>query len=76
MSALAVMLIAMGIADVSRRLIDRAVGAAVVAPAVVACCAALAALWRLGDIILLVIAAVASVAWTDVVCANRAHRRP
>jgi len=68
-SALAVMFIAMGIADVSRRLIDRTWVPAVVAPAVAAGCAALAALWRLGDIILLVIAAVASVAWT-MLCAR------
>lgn len=63
MSALAVMLIAMGIADVSRRLVDRAWVSAVVAPTVVASCAALSGLWRLGDIALLVIAAVASVGW-------------
>jgi hypothetical protein len=68
-SALAVMLMAMGVADVSRRLIDRAWVPAVVAPVVVAGCAALAGLWRLGDIVLLAIAAVASVTWA-MLCAR------
>ena len=72
MSALAVMLVAMGIADVSRRLADRIWVPAVVAPAAVAGCAALAGLWRVGDIALLAIAAVASVIWV-VLCA-RAER--
>ena len=72
MSALAVMLIAMCLADLSRRLIDRVWTAAVVAPAVVVGCAALAGLWHVGDIVLLVIAAAASVAW-GVLCA-RAER--
>lgn len=69
MSGLAVMLIAMGIADVCRRLTDRVWVPAVVAPVAVAGCAALAGLWRLGDIVLLVIAAVASVVWV-VLCAR------
>ena len=72
MSALAVMLIAMGVADITRRLTDRVWVPAVVAPAVVAGCAALAGLWHLGDIVLLAIAAVATVAWV-VLCA-RAER--
>jgi hypothetical protein len=71
-SALAVMLIAMGIADVCRRLTDRLWVPAVVAPAVVVGCAALAGLRHLGDIALLVIAAVASVGWL-LLCA-RAER--
>jgi hypothetical protein len=71
-SALAVMLIAMGIADVCRRLTDRLWVPAAVAPVVVATCAALAGLWHLGDIALLVPAAVASVGWL-LLCA-RAER--
>jgi hypothetical protein len=71
-SALAVMLIAMGGADILRRLTARLWVPAVVAPAIVAGCAALAGLWRLGDIVLLVLAAVASVVWVTT-CA-RAER--
>lgn len=63
MSSLAVMLIAMGVADILRRLTDRIWLPAVAAPAVVIGCAALAGLWRLGDIVLLVVAAAASVGW-------------
>lgn len=63
MSALAVMLIAMGIADVSRRLASRLWLPVVFAPIVVAATAALAGLWHLGDIAPLVIAAAASVGW-------------
>jgi hypothetical protein len=62
-SALAVMLIATGIADISRRLTGRVWVSAVVAPAVVVACAALGGLWHLGDIVLLVIAAAASIGW-------------
>ena len=72
MSALAVMLIAMGIADATRRLTDRSWVPPVVAPMVVVGCAALAGLWHSGDIVLLEIAAAASVAWV-VLCA-RAER--
>jgi hypothetical protein len=71
-SGLAVMLIAMGIADVCRRLTDRLWVPAAVAPVAVVGCAALAGLWHLGDIALLVIAAVASVGWL-LLCA-RAER--
>jgi hypothetical protein len=71
-SALAVMLIAMGIADVCRRLTGRPRLPAVTAPIVVAVCAALAGLWHLGDIVLLVIAALAGIAWA-LLCA-RAER--
>ena len=72
MSALAVMLIAMGIADAFRRL-TRAVWVPVVtAPVVVVACAALSGLWHLGDIPLLAIAAAAGVGWV-VLCA-RAER--
>lgn len=72
MSALAVMLIAMGIADVIRRLSDRIWIPTAVAPVVVVGAAALAGLWRLGDIVLLAVAAVASATWV-VLCA-RAER--
>ncbi|RAV15165.1 hypothetical protein DQP55_07325 [Mycolicibacterium sp. GF69] len=72
MSAVAVMLIAMGIADVIRRLTDRTWAAAVTAPAAVVACAALAGLWRLGDIVLLSFAAVASIGW--VLLSARAER--
>ncbi|MCT7657872.1 hypothetical protein [Mycobacterium deserti] len=72
MSALAVMLIAMGGADIVRRLTVRLWVPAVVAPGVVVGCAALAGLWRLGDIVLLVLAALASVVWVTM-CA-RAER--
>jgi hypothetical protein len=71
-SGLAVMLIAMGIADVCRRRSDRLWVPAVVAPVVVVGCAALAGLWHLGDIALLLIAAAASVGW--VVSGARAER--
>jgi hypothetical protein len=68
-SGLAVMLVAMGIADVCRRLTHRLWVAAIVAPVVVVGCAALAGLWHLGDIALLVIAAVASAGW-PLLCAR------
>jgi hypothetical protein len=71
-SGLAVMLIAVGIADVCRRLTDRLWVPAVVAPVVVVGSAAMAGLWHLGDIALLVIAAVAGVSWL-LLCA-RAER--
>jgi hypothetical protein len=71
-SALAVMLIAMGIADVTRRLTDRSWVPPVVAPAVVVTCAALAGLWHASDIVLMEIAAVASAVW--VVLCVRAER--
>jgi xanthine/uracil permease len=45
-SGLAVMLIAMGIADMCRRLTDRIWPPVVAAPVVVVVCAALAGLWR------------------------------
>lgn len=72
MSGLAVMLIAVGIADVCRRTTHRLWVPVVVAPVVVVGCAVLGGLWRLGDIALLVIAAVASVVW--VVLSARAER--
>jgi hypothetical protein len=72
-SGLAVMLIAMGIADASRRLTRFLWIPSVVAPMVVAGTAALTGLWHLGDIALLVIAAVASVGW-PLLCARAEER--
>jgi hypothetical protein len=72
MSGLAVMLVAMGIADVCRRLTDRLWVPAAAAPVVVVSCAVLAGLWHFGDVVLLVIAAAASIGWV-VLCA-RAER--
>ena len=66
------MLIAMGIADMTRRLTDRFWVPPVVVPIVIVGCAALAGLWRPADVVLLEIAAAASVAWV-VLCA-RAER--
>ena len=72
MSALAVMLIAMGIADIVRLLTNAAWAPRVAAPLAVIACAALSALWHPGDIAPLIIAAVASIGWV-VLCA-RAER--
>jgi hypothetical protein len=66
------MLIATGVADVFRRRTDRVWLPAAVAPVVVVVCAVLAGLWHLGDIWLLVIAAVASVGWV-LLCARAEH---
>ncbi|BBY81706.1 hypothetical protein H7I53_08795 [Mycolicibacterium pulveris] len=72
MSALAIMFIAMGVADITRRLTQRLWLSVVTAPTVIVGCAALAALSRFGDLMLLAIAAAASVAW--VVLGARAER--
>ena len=69
MSALAVMLIAMGIADAVRRLTRSVWVPPVAAPVVVVACAALSGLWHLGDLPLLAIAAAAGVGWV-VLCAR------
>jgi hypothetical protein len=63
MSALAVMLIAMGVADGCRRMVSGNWLPVVLGPVVVVVIAALSALWHLGDIVLLVIAVVAAIAW-------------
>jgi hypothetical protein len=63
MSAVAVMLIAMGIADAVRRLTRPIWVPALLAPVVVIVCAALAGLWHFGDLALLAVAAAASVGW-------------
>lgn len=66
MSAVAVLLVAVGIADLCRHAV-RAVRAAwlplAIGPVVVVACAVLGALWHRGDIPLLVVAAAATVAW-------------
>jgi hypothetical protein len=62
-SAVAVLLIALGVADLCRRAIRAAWPPLATGPVVVVVCAALAALWNAGDIPLLVLAAVATVAW-------------
>jgi hypothetical protein len=71
-SAVAVMLIAMGIADIVRRLTDAPWAPPVAAPIAVIACAALSALWHPGDIAPLIIAAVSSIGWV-ILCA-RAER--
>ena len=72
MSALAVLLIAIGIADAVRRITRSAWIAPTTVPVVVVVCAALAGLWHLGDVPLLVIAAAAGVGW--VVLGERSDR--
>src|SRR5690606_1808421 len=72
MSAVAVLLIAVGVADVCRRLTDRLRVAVAAVPVVVVGCAALAGLWHRGDVALLLIATAAGVLW-QVLCA-RAER--
>jgi hypothetical protein len=63
MSAVAVLLIAVGIADLCRRAVRGVWLPLVIGPVVVAGCAALGALWHRGDIPLLVLAAAAAVVW-------------
>ncbi|HUO40790.1 MAG TPA: hypothetical protein VMU34_24420 [Mycobacterium sp.] len=63
MSAVAVMLIAMGAADACRRMFRPGWLPVIVGPAVVVLVAALSGLWHRGDIALLAIAALATVAW-------------
>lgn len=72
MSALAVLLIVIGIADAVARITRVSWVAPVTAPLVVVACAALSGLWHPGDIALMVIAAAASVGW--VVLGARAER--
>jgi hypothetical protein len=71
-SALAAMLIAVGIADAVGRLVCRVWVPAVIAPTVVVVCAALSGLWHHGDIPLLIIAAAAGASW--VLLGARAER--
>ncbi|HXD25430.1 MAG TPA: hypothetical protein VN609_05830 [Propionibacteriaceae bacterium] len=62
MSAFAVMLIAIGIADACRGFRPRWVSV-IIGPIIVVAVAALSALWHFGDIALLAVAVVAAVAW-------------
>ena len=63
MSIVAVLLVALGVADLCPRAIRVAWPPLVIGPVVVVVCAALCALWHGGDIALLVLAAVAAVVW-------------
>ncbi|SEH61704.1 hypothetical protein SAMN04489835_2069 [Mycolicibacterium rutilum] len=72
MSALAVLLIAVGVADIARRVAERIWLPVAIVPVVVIGCAALAGLWRPGDVALLAVAVAAGVGWV-VLCA-RAER--
>jgi hypothetical protein len=62
-SGVAVLLIAIGCADIVRRLTTRLWAAAITGPVVAVATAALCGLWHLGDLLLVGIAAVAAVAW-------------
>lgn len=63
MSALAVFLIAVGVADICRKLSAHQWPALVAGPLAVVVSAASAGLWHRGDIALLVVAAILSIAW-------------
>lgn len=63
MSIVAVLLVALGVADLCRRAIRVAWPPLVIGPVVVVVCAALGALWHVGDVPLLVVGATAAVAW-------------
>lgn len=66
MSVLAVFLIAVGVADICRKLSDRRWPALLAGPLTVVVGAAAAGLWHLGDVVLLVVAAAVSVVWVIV----------
>lgn len=72
MSALAVLLIAIGVADVCRRIAHRTWLPVAVVVATVVGCALLAGLWHRGDLPLLLIATAAGIAWE--VLGERAER--
>lgn len=63
MSVLAVLLIALGIADICSKMTRRRWPPLVAGPLTVVACAALAGLWHLGDIVLLAWSAAVSTAW-------------
>lgn len=63
MSAVAVLLLAVGIADLCRRAVRASWPPLATGPAVVVACAALGGLWHRGDIPLLLVAAAAAVVW-------------
>lgn len=72
MSAVAVLLIAIGIADAIRRTAHAGWVAPAAAPVVVIACAALSGLWHRGDLVLMAIAAAAGACW--VVLGARSER--
>lgn len=72
MSGVAVLLIAIGCADVVRRVASRRWPAVLTGPVVAVIAAALCGLWHLGDLLLVGIAIVAAVAW-ELSC-NHAER--
>lgn len=72
MSAVAVFLTALGVADLCRRAVRAIWPALLIGPVVVVACAALAALWHAGDIALLVSAAAAVIMW-EWLCARSEH---
>ncbi|OBH36334.1 hypothetical protein A5690_08900 [Mycobacterium intracellulare] len=72
MSAVAVFLTALGIADLGRRALRTVWPSLAIGPVVVLACAAAGGLWRAGDIPLLVLAAAAVVAW-EWLCARSEH---
>ncbi|AFM19352.1 hypothetical protein Mycch_4650 [Mycolicibacterium chubuense NBB4] len=63
MGALAVFLIAVGVADICRKLSAHRRLPLAAGPLTVVACAALAGLWHRGDVVLLIVAAAVSVAW-------------
>ncbi|GLP79250.1 hypothetical protein [Mycobacterium antarcticum] len=72
MSALAVFLIAVGAGDLGRRVVSARWAAPVVAVSTIVGCLLIGALWHVGDLILLVVAAIAAVAW--LLLCDRAER--
>jgi hypothetical protein len=69
MSALALFFIAVGIADICRRLTDRRWPAVACGPVVLIVCVLLSGLWHLGDILLALVSAGAVVGWV-LLCAR------
>src|SRR5947209_2403320 len=63
MSAVAVFLVAIGVADICRRAVRAVWPPLVIGPVAVMVCATLGSLWHGGDIALIVLAAVAAVVW-------------
>ena len=63
MTTLAVFLVAVGVADICRRLTDRRWPALAAGPITVVVVATLAGLWHFGDVVLLLVAGFAAAAW-------------
>ena len=72
MSALAVLLVAVGVGDICRGFVGRRWLPPVIGLAALVACALLAGLWHLGDVPLLIVAALACVGW--LVSGERAER--